>query len=175
MRNTAWRLVASRWLAMTLPLLVITGCVSPLTAPTLSECPRPPAATLLVSVREAGENAVPLIVRVQPGEQGAHFVALDTLGSPQFNAELSPAGIVVERNAMYRSLPASQLTAALYWWQIREQLTPACAEAAGYQLLRDTSGVTLQQGRKPAWQWRHAEPDSVILAPTKTTLTVRNY
>ncbi|MDO3387786.1 hypothetical protein QWI17_18225 [Gilvimarinus sp. SDUM040013] len=154
-------------------LLFTAGCSSPLPTPQLAVCPTPAQGTLLVSVREPEQAPIPLILRVQPEAGGVRYIAMDTLGNPQFNGLIAEQSVAVNRQPLYRGMSPENLISAVYWWQVREQLSAACMSQAGLSRIENNAEITLFANTKPVWQWRKAQPDSVILAPTKITLTLR--
>ncbi|WP_049721107.1 hypothetical protein [Gilvimarinus polysaccharolyticus] len=99
-----------------------------------------------------------LLLRTEQNAGGVVFVALDTIGSPQFSANLNNGQLALERSPLYRGLEPAVLLWGYNWWQLRTEPRAICAESVGLQLHQTTSTLSLTQNGQPSWHWSSAQP-----------------
>lgn len=156
-----------------LSVLLIAGCAGQLPAPDTGACPAPPETTLLLTAEQGDTSWPPLVLRWQGEADSLRLVALDTLGSLQFSATMAGPHLEVRGQNYYRGPDPATLISAVYWWLLRDRLSPGCTAAAGLTLERNARQTTLRAQSQPVWQWYKHTPDSVTLPGQNITLNMR--
>ncbi|WP_157471731.1 hypothetical protein [Gilvimarinus agarilyticus] len=95
----------------------------------------------------------PLLLRIEGHSTHTVFVALDTIGSPQFSATLSAGQLQLDVSPWYRGLDPQALVWGYYWWSLPDQARKDCAQSTGLQLQQTDSRITLAQGGRSVWRW----------------------
>ena len=95
----------------------------------------------------------PLLLRTERHNAQTVFVALDTIGSPQFSATLNAGQLQLDVSPWYRGLDPQALVWGYYWWSLPKQARKECAESAGLQLQQVGSTITLTQSGRSVWRW----------------------
>lgn len=99
-----------------------------------------------------------LLLRTEQNAEQTVFVALDTIGSPQFSATLTRGQLAVERSPLYRGLDPATLLWGYSWWGLRTAPLASCAESAGLQLQQTETSISLSHSGRPTWYWSAARP-----------------
>lgn len=159
-------------------LLLVAGlgaCAhSPSLPPALDACAPAPPGTSLLTLEEADGGTRQLVLHVSREPQGLTFVALDTIGAPQFTARLEGDRLVVESRAVYRGPSPEWLLWGWQWWQARDELDVVCVREAGYRLETGSDSRRLLRRGRVQWQWRAAKPEQYLLPRKGLEVKVRN-
>lgn len=146
-------LLASLW-------LTACGTTAPFSA---SEFCLPAAdSTARLKVQYDGQVKY-FLLRTEKNAEQVVFVALDTIGSPQFTATLIAGELGVERSPLYRGIDPAILLWGFNWWSLRTKPLAACAEAAGLQLHQTAVSISLSHNGRPSWRWNLAQPQQFDL------------
>lgn len=159
-------------------LLLVAGlgaCAhSPSLPLALDACAPAPPGTSLLTLKEADGGARQLVLHVSRESRGLTFVALDTIGAPQFTARPEAGRLAVERRAVYHGPSPEWLLWGWHWWQARDDLDAACVREAGYRLETGPESRRLLRLGRVQWQWSAAQPDQYRLPGKGLGVKVRN-
>jgi hypothetical protein len=158
------------WLAL---LLVVTACSRiPIWPATTEHCPVLNASTGLLRVH-SDQGRQNLVVHRELSGDRVTYVALDAVGVPQFTAQHESGRLTVEQSPLYRGVDPHWLLWGWQWWQLREDLSPACVESTGYRLEETAEGWQLTDKGRPQWRWNTSEPGQFELPQQQARVTVR--
>ncbi|MDQ2076965.1 hypothetical protein [Marinimicrobium sp. ABcell2] len=163
-----------RRIALLAVVLVVSACARAPSMPVGTDlCPAPAAKTGLLRVTsEQGRQN--LVVHRETSSDYVTFVALDAVGAPQFTARQRGDQLTVEQSPLYRGVDPQWLLWGWQWWQLRDELSPACVEAAGYTLKPvSEGGYQLSSKDRPHWRWQSTQANQYELPQQQAKVTVR--
>lgn len=145
-------------------VLVMSGCYS--TPRSHASCLAPAPQTVMLLLERPGQNAQRLLLHTESGASRRVWVALDTLGAPQFSASQQDDQLQVDASALYREIRPQELLWGYQWWLMRDDENAAqrCAELSGYNFRQSRGFTEVYAGRHLNWQW-HAENPQVFSLP----------
>ena len=162
---------AVKGLALIMSLWLV-ACAARLPFSTSESCLLAADTTARLKVQKKDGQTQYLLLRTEQSESQIVFVALDTIGSPQFSATLVQGRLTVERSPLYRGVDPAALIWGYNWWQTRAMPLTACAESAGVQLHQSATSISLGDPGHPRWQWDAARPLQYDLPRWDTLVSV---
>lgn len=163
------------WLCLC-PLL-LAGCASAprFHAVCVSEVP----AAALLSIAQADGHTQRLLLHAEQQAAGQVWVALDTLGSPQFSARQRGDQLTVDTSVVYRGADPLTLLWGYQWWLLARDDSEAatddtarCAAATDYNFNRSGDAITVGKVDRPQWRWQPSEPARFELPREQLRITV---
>src|SRR5690606_22568850 len=97
----------------------------------ISEAPE----AALLQIERDGQPVQRLLLHAETDQQQQVWVALDTLGSPQFTARQSGDQLTADSSGLYRGVEPLPLLWGYQWWLLAQNADSAerCASITGYQ------------------------------------------
>ncbi|BFM21745.1 hypothetical protein [Gilvimarinus japonicus] len=151
--------------------VLLSACTSTARFSPSGACAPAVDSTVRLAVQH-GEQVQHLLLRTERSDAQTVFVALDTIGSPQFTATLASGQLALERSPLYRGLDPAVLLWGYNWWRLRTTPLSACTESAGLQLHQTATSISLAYQGRPSWYWDAARPQQYDLPQQGGRVTV---
>ncbi|HEV8078589.1 MAG TPA: hypothetical protein VGP45_09395 [Marinobacter sp.] len=131
--------------------------------------------TALLHIERPGEPIQRLLLHAETGQQQQVWVALDTLGSPQFTARQNGDQLTAETSGLYRGMEPLPLLWGYQWWLLSQSADSAqrCASITGYEFSQDQQQMQILSGRQVRWQWQHDSPQVFELPQQNVRIRVQ--
>lgn len=113
-----------------------------------------------------------LLLRTEPSAEQTVFVALDSIGSPQFSATLKQGQLQLQRSPLYRGTDPAALVWGYYWWSLADTARAHCVNSADLTLQQNADSINLLHKGRLSWHWDARQAQQFVLPRQGSRISV---